>query len=90
LKNETLRKAVDFAKAKMYGPRPAQDCCDREAISWAATNRGVDAVLVKDMLVAAIEKRFGQVFCAPKPLEFLTDKTARVLLPRKCVLLPRV
>ncbi len=50
-----------------------QDCCDREAISWVATTRGVDAVLVKDMLVAAIERRFGQVFCAPRPLEFLTD-----------------
>jgi putative transposase len=50
-----------------------QDYCDREAISWVATTRGVDTVLIKDMLVAAIEMRFGQVFCAPRPLEFLTD-----------------
>lgn len=50
-----------------------QDCCDREAISWVATTRGIDAILVKDMLVTAIEQRFGQICAVPKPIEFLTD-----------------
>ena len=50
-----------------------QDCCDREAISWVATTRGIDAILVKDMLVTAIEQRFGQICAVPSPIEFLTD-----------------
>lgn len=50
-----------------------QDCCDREAISWVASTRGIDAVLVKDMLVMAIEQRFGQASAVPRAIEFLTD-----------------
>jgi putative transposase len=45
-----------------------QDCCDREAISCVTTTRGIDAILVKDMLVAAIEQRFGQICAVPKPI----------------------
>jgi len=50
-----------------------QDCCDREAISWVATTRGIDSLLVKDMLVMAIDQRFGQICAVPSPIEFLTD-----------------
>lgn len=50
-----------------------QDCCDREAISWVATTRGIDAILIKDMLVTAIEQRFGQICAVPRTIEFLTD-----------------
>jgi putative transposase len=50
-----------------------QHCCDREAISWVASTRGIDAVLVKDMLVMAVEQRFGEISAVPKTIEFLTD-----------------
>ena len=50
-----------------------QDCCDREAISWVATTKGIDGILVQDMLVSAIEQRFGAVLAAPRQIEFLTD-----------------
>jgi putative transposase len=50
-----------------------QDCCDREAISWVATTRGIDAIPIKDMLVTAIEQRFGQICAVPRTIEFLTD-----------------
>jgi len=50
-----------------------QHCCDREAISWVATTRGIDAILIKDMLVAAIEQGFGQISAVPRTIEFLTD-----------------
>ena len=50
-----------------------QDCCDREAISWVGTTKGIDGVLVQDLLVAAIESRFGSALAAPRQIEFLTD-----------------
>lgn len=50
-----------------------QDYCNREGISSVATIRGIDAILVRDMLVTAIERRFGQICAVPKPFEFLTD-----------------
>jgi len=50
-----------------------QDCCDREAIGWVATTRGIDSILVKDMLITAIEQRFGQIYAVPRAIEFLTD-----------------
>jgi putative transposase len=50
-----------------------QDCCDREAISWVATTKGIDGVLVQDMLVVAVEQRFGSLLAAPRQIEFLTD-----------------
>ena len=37
----------------------ALDCCDREAIDWAASTRGYDKATVQDVMSGAIEKRFG-------------------------------
>lgn len=37
----------------------ALDCCDREAIDWAAGTRGYDKATVQDVMLGAIEKRFG-------------------------------
>lgn len=51
----------------------AQDCCDREAMSWVATTRGIDAALVQDLMLAAVESRFGDVETVPEPIEWLTD-----------------
>jgi putative transposase len=34
------------------------DCSDRDVISWVATTRGINAILVKDMFVSAFKQRF--------------------------------
>ena len=46
----------------------ALDCCDREAISWAATTGGHSG----DVMLAAVEQRFGTTQAA-QPIEWLTD-----------------
>ena len=33
----------------------ALDCCDREAMSWVATTKGIDADLVGDLMMQAVE-----------------------------------
>jgi putative transposase len=50
----------------------ALDCCDREAMSWVATTAGISGDMVRDLMVAAVESRFGNE--APStPIEWLTD-----------------
>jgi hypothetical protein len=39
----------------------ALDCCDREAMSFLATTSGVSGEDVRDLMVAAVEHRFGLV-----------------------------
>ena len=51
----------------------ALDCCDREAMSWVATTKGIDAGLVGDLMMQAVEKRFGPNGKPLKPIEWLTD-----------------
>ena len=50
----------------------ALDCCDREAISWAATTGGHSGDVVRDVMLAAVEQRFGATQVA-QPIEWLTD-----------------
>lgn len=38
----------------------AQDCCDREIIDWAASTGGYDKETVQDVMLGAVEKRFGR------------------------------
>jgi len=51
----------------------ALDCCDREAMSWVATTKGIDGMMVRDLMVDCIEQRFGVGQVLPKPIEWLTD-----------------
>ena len=51
----------------------ALDCCDREVMSWVATTKGIDAGLVGDLMMQAVENRFGANAAPPKPIEWLTD-----------------
>jgi putative transposase len=51
----------------------ALDCCDREAMSYVATTGGIGGDEVRDLMVAAVEHRFGQVNCLPQTIEWLTD-----------------
>ncbi|WP_025250062.1 IS3 family transposase [Pandoraea pnomenusa] len=50
----------------------ALDCCDREAISWAATTGGHSGDVVRDVMLAAVEQRFGTTQTA-QAIEWLTD-----------------
>jgi putative transposase len=42
-------------------------------MSWVATNKGIDAVLVGDLMMQAVENRFGANAATQKPIEWLTD-----------------
>lgn len=37
----------------------AIDACDREVIAWSATTAGVSGEMVRDLMVACVERRFG-------------------------------
>lgn len=50
----------------------ALDCCDREAMSWVATTGGITGDMVRDLMVEAVETRFGAATPA-QPIEWLTD-----------------
>jgi len=50
----------------------ALDCCDREAMSWVATTGGITGELIRDLMVEAVEWRFGARLPA-EPIEWLTD-----------------
>ena len=51
----------------------ALDCCDREAMGYVATTGGIGGEEVRDLMVAAVEHRFGRVNRLPRPIEWLTD-----------------
>ncbi|KRB93833.1 transposase [Noviherbaspirillum sp. Root189] len=51
----------------------ALDCCDREVMSWVATTKGIDAGLVGDLMMQAVEYRFGANQIAPTEIEWLSD-----------------
>ncbi|MDS0542201.1 IS3 family transposase [Escherichia coli] len=50
----------------------ALDCCDREALHWAATTGGFNSETVQDVMLGAVERRFGNELPA-SPVEWLTD-----------------
>lgn len=61
----------------------ALDCCDREAMSWVATTGGITGELVRDLMVEAVEARFGG---APpdQPIEWLTDNGSPYIARDTC------
>ncbi|EFG8361378.1 IS3 family transposase, partial [Escherichia coli] len=50
----------------------ALDCCDREALHWAVTTGGFNSETVQDVMLGAVERRFGNELLA-SPVEWLTD-----------------
>ena len=53
-----------------------KDCCDREIVAWRAwPGRGLPGDPVREMLIEAVERRFGSVDAVPEGhrLEFLAD-----------------
>lgn len=51
----------------------ALDCCDREAMGFVATMEGIKGEDVRDLMVTAVEHRFGPVNRLPSTIEWLTD-----------------
>ena len=51
----------------------ALDCCDREAMSFLAITGGIAGEDVRDLMLAAVEYRFGQVNRLPVTIEWLSD-----------------
>ncbi|HHR9174821.1 IS3-like element IS2 family transposase [Escherichia coli] len=50
----------------------ALDCCDREALYWAVTTGGFNSETVQDVMLGAVERRFGNDLPS-SPVEWLTD-----------------
>jgi putative transposase len=51
----------------------ALDCCDREALGFAATTEGIKGEDAQDPMIAAVEARFGQVNRLPHVIEWRSD-----------------
>jgi transposase InsO family protein len=49
------------------------DCCDREVMSYVATTGGISSEMVQDLMIDAIENRFGSIDKIPAPIEWLSD-----------------
>ena len=67
----------------------ALDCCDWEAMGYVATTAGITAEDVRDLMVASVEHRFGQVNKLPHAIEWLTDNGQLLHRPRHPPLRPR-
>ncbi len=50
----------------------AMDTCDREVITWAASTAGFSGEMIRDMMLLAVERRFGS-YRVPHRLEWLSD-----------------
>ena len=50
----------------------AIDACDREIIAWSATTSGISGEMVRDLMVACVERRFGATRTS-HPVEWLSD-----------------
>ena len=49
------------------------ECHDREIISWIASDKGIDSLMVRDLMVESVEKRFGKVTKLPHSIQWLSD-----------------
>jgi putative transposase len=49
------------------------DCCDRQAIAFAATTAGISGELVRDVMVQTVSARFGEVEQMPSRAQWLSD-----------------
>jgi len=49
------------------------DCCDREAISLAATTGSIEGGDIRDLMIESVERPFGLVNRLPAPIECLSD-----------------
>lgn len=51
----------------------ALDCCDRESLSFVATTAGIKGADIRNLMLVAVEHRFGAVSRLPHTIEWLSD-----------------
>jgi transposase InsO family protein len=51
----------------------AMDCADREVMGHVATTGGITGDMIRDLMAASIEYRFGLIDRVPHPVEWLSD-----------------
>lgn len=49
------------------------DTCDREAMRYIASTKGIDGAMIRDLMAETMAYRFGKVDCLPKSIQWLTD-----------------
>lgn len=49
------------------------DTCDREAMRYIASNKGIDGEMVRDLMAETMQYRFGEVNHLPHRIQWLTD-----------------
>jgi transposase InsO family protein len=50
------------------------DCCDREVMGYVATPATINGELIRDLMLASVQKRFGDdTRRVPQPIQWLTD-----------------
>ena len=49
------------------------DTCDREAMRYVASTKGIDGEMIRDLMTETLHHRFGQVNTLPHRVEWLTD-----------------
>ncbi len=49
------------------------DTCDREAMRFIASTKGIDGEMIRDLMSETMHYRFGQVDHLPKKVQWLTD-----------------
>ena len=64
------------------------DTCDREAMRYIASTKGIDGAMIRDLMAETMAHRFGKVDCLPKPIQWLTDN-APCYVARETVLFGR-
>jgi putative transposase len=50
----------------------AIDACDREVMGWLTTSAGISGEMVRDLMIACVERRF-RISKAAHPVEWLSD-----------------
>ncbi len=62
----------------------ALDYCDREAMSWVATTKSVDACLAGDLMMQAVKQRYGTNIKSGGNAEWLTDNGSCYVAAKTC------
>ncbi len=51
----------------------ALDTCDREILSYISSTIGIDGAAIRDLMLEAVEYRFGKVNALPHKIQWLSD-----------------
>ena len=49
------------------------DTCDREAMRYIASTKGIDGEMIRDLMIESVEYRFGNLEKMPRHIQWLSD-----------------